>query len=131
MDQYFFVFGRYPALSLSEIETILKKNKIDFSRDISSDQLAVFSLPDGFNGNSVFEKLGGSVKFGKILSESSYSDDSLKFQNFLSSEFLKENFIPQNIGKIHFGISFYEAGAAKEIMDSIVANHKKRYFFLR
>jgi len=124
MDKYFFVLGRYPEISLAEIQTVLKKNNLEFSTDFHSLEIAVFSLPSSTDLSKIFHSLGGSIKFGKVLGEVSYDEKETAFLEFLEYSYLKANILPASIRKVHFGISVYDGGSPKEIISRLIGNLK-------
>ena len=122
MEKYFFVLGRYPEISLSEIQSVLKKNNLNNIPEVSSSEIAVFELSSGFDTHSVFKSLGGSIKYGIILGEVSLIDDQKDFQKYFESSYLIEKVIPQGLKKVHFGLSIYVAGAKREITKKLEEN---------
>src|SRR3989344_196767 len=100
MDKYFFVLGRYPELSLAEIQTVLKKNNLEFSTDFHSLEIAVFSLPSSTDLSKIFHSLGGSIKFGKVLGEVSYDEKETAFLKFLEYSYLKSKVFPPEVKKV-------------------------------
>jgi len=124
MDKYFFVLGRYPEISLAEINTVLKKNNLNYSPALASREIAVFSIASKADLAAVFASLGGSVKFGRILAEVLLDEKETEFQKFFESNFLKEQVIPKGTKKLHFGISVYECGSEKDILDKLSGSLK-------
>lgn len=119
MDRFFFVFGRYPSISLAEIESVLQKNNLQFSRDLYSDEIAVFSIPGKCDLPVIFPTLGGTVKTGIVLDEVLLNAKETVFQKFLDADFLTKKIIPRGVKKIHFGISIYDVASEKQILDKL------------
>lgn len=119
MDKIFFVLGRYPSISQAEIQEVLNKNNLEFSQSIISDEVSVISLVRSGSVSDIFPTLAGSVKTGIVLDEVSLNAKETVFQKFLDADFLTKKIIPQGVKKIHFGISIYNAGSEKQILDKL------------
>lgn len=66
MQEYIFVLGRDPKLSLLEIVSYLRSMKIPFELRDHNRDAAVFSLPD-INFNELIDRLGGTIKISRIV----------------------------------------------------------------
>ena len=93
--QYFFILGRNPALSSAEIAAILGK-RATFS-SLSSEAILV-DIQGELSSNDVMPRLGGTVKFGKIL----------EMPDELAAEDIAEILKNSSAKKIYFGFSFYK-----------------------
>ena len=122
MDKYFFVLGRYPSISLSEIQAVLQKNNLNNSQIFVSPEIAVFELGKEKNLSEIIKLLGGTVKIGKILGEALLSGNETNFSLYFEAGFLKENLIPPKTKKLHFGISIYDGGGDKKIIKKLENN---------
>jgi tRNA G10 N-methylase Trm11 len=96
--KYFFVLGRQPEISLSELEGIFSK-KAEY---IYQNKVAVFDL-DKKLGIDFLEKVGGTIKFGEIIGELTLFKEIKDFILDYFSKLDKEYFL----GKFHFGFSDY------------------------
>ncbi len=90
---YFFVLGRNPALSIAEILAVLEQEQIRYKISGYSREVLLIDAPEDMA--RIFPRLGGSIKFGKII------DVGPRAENLLE-------FLPSNIKKVYFGFSFYK-----------------------
>lgn len=127
MAEFFFVLGRYYQLSLSEILSLFSRFSADFTLRLTSPEIAVFSLESDSLPGEIRKHLGGTVKIGRVLGKAGLNQSGENLFDFFRSPFLENNFIPKKSGKIHFGLSLYNAGADKEIFRKLEKNSK---FFL-
>ena len=119
MEQYFFIPGRYPALTLAEIISAFKEEGLLYDLLLFSKEAAVFSV-NGLSDIKTFSgKLGGVVKSGRVLDEILFSDNEDKFNYIFTAAFLKEKGVLLNSGKIKFALSLYQAGADAEIFSRL------------
>lgn len=94
MKQYFFLLGSMPDLSFAELQAIFAEKITRFSQETAI--LATEAeLPLDF-----IDRLGGTVKFGEILTEIDKNTSEELVQNFLADYFLS---LKQP--KVHFAIS--------------------------
>ncbi|MFA5413214.1 MAG: methyltransferase domain-containing protein [Patescibacteria group bacterium] len=93
--QYFFILGRNPALSSAEIAAIFGK-RATFSS--LSDEAILVDIQGELSANDVMPRLGGTVKFGKIL----------EMPDELAAEDIAEILKNYSAKKIYFGFSFYK-----------------------
>lgn len=116
MNQYFFILGKTPTLSLSEIITTFNAFQLNYSLTHFSPEAAIFSLESNIDQLPLMKILGGTVKFGVIMQESEYVKDQNEFDHiFQVKELIK--FLPTEAGKIHIGISLYDVGTNKHYLD--------------
>lgn len=94
MKQYFFLLGSMPDLSFAELQAIFAKKITRFSQETAILATEV-DLPLDF-----IDRLGGTVKFGEILTEIDKNTSEELVQNFLADYFLS---LKQP--KVHFAIS--------------------------
>lgn len=106
-NSYFFILGRNPALSFAEIISVLKKNSVSYAIRYVSREVLVVTTGTSLEVNNYIDKLGGTVKIGKIVSEVSKEKEGIEWGKTLTPEFLLESFVSGQNGKIHFGTSLY------------------------
>lgn len=124
MQQYFFVLGRDPTLSIAEINSYLHRLGINYSFDELSEEIAVVSSNYQFNSQAVVATLGGTVKFGIIIDEVGLEENESRFKAVFSSDHLKEKYFPKISKKLHFGISVYNSGD-KRLLDKLCRQIKE------
>ncbi len=95
--QYFFAFGNHPEISLAELQAVLERENINAKLVFNQNDIAIFDIKEiltlGF-----LKQLGGTVKFGPIIGQTTTSAD-------LKTELLK--YAPKFTEKFNFGISLY------------------------
>lgn len=111
MQQYFFILGRNPALSYAELSSLLDHLVIKYSILHISSEAVVLETESMLENFNLMQKLGGIVKFGKILNEVGLEEDESKFENVFSTSNLTSGYLPKREGKMHLGMSIYNAGA--------------------
>jgi tRNA G10 N-methylase Trm11 len=94
--QYFFILGRQPELSKSEILAKFHQLNIEAKEILSTNDFQIFDVDNEIDVTAFMNQLGGTIKIGKIISE-------LKNVNVDSLLPL----IPESDAKIHFGLSTY------------------------
>lgn len=110
MYKYFFIIGRYPLLSISEIFSFFEKSGIIYKTHVCSEEAVIIITDTVLDPERIMSVLGGTVKFGQIINEVNLSAPENKVDEiFLDKDFVL-NYFPQNIKKIKFGLSFYNAG---------------------
>lgn len=96
MNQYIFILGNHPDLSIAEIASYFAYNNYKLSKiSIASNILLVNTNAD-LEKNKIIDHLGGTIKITKILAT----------QNDINSHILF-NYLPKDKSKIKFGISCY------------------------
>lgn len=110
MGQYFFVLGRNPTLSAVELLSVISRLDSKLTVKYLSEEVLVISVNIDLNTNSLMSRLGGTVKTGKIIKEIDWESSETEFENILSYNFLQSFFINNSKGKVHFGLSLYNAG---------------------
>ena len=123
MNRYFFILGRYYSLSLAEILSQLKKEKIEFLIEEIGPEAVIINLPEIFDTGYFMDRLGGTVEMGRIISQLSLDEDRAALYSCFESDFLTKYFIPEKTKKIHFGISIYDAGAKSNKLIKLLENH--------
>lgn len=71
MQEYMFILGRDPALSLTEIESYFQIFKINHSLKHHEETYALFDA-DQFNPSKMMNRLGGTVKIGELTEDYDY-----------------------------------------------------------
>lgn len=110
MNQYFFILGRNPTLSLAELTSVLDCLNIQYSIQSFSQEAVILQTDVILEKLNLMRILGGIVKFGKIIDEVGLDDESSEFENIFSAGNLLAHFLPKKEGKLHLGISVYNAG---------------------
>jgi len=88
MNRYFFILGRYYSLSLAEILSQLKKEKIEFLIEEIGPEAVIINLPEIFDTGYFMDRLGGTVKMGRIISQLSLDEDRAALYSCFESDFL-------------------------------------------
>ncbi|MCX6743610.1 MAG: RsmD family RNA methyltransferase [Candidatus Parcubacteria bacterium] len=97
--KYFFILGKNPILSKAEIEAVLQISDCRFQIADFWDRVLIIETEKELDVGSLNNRLGGTVKIGKILDKI----DSL--ENFEEKFFELVNF---GDGKVFFGFSLYQ-----------------------
>lgn len=99
--KYYFILGNNPTLSIAEISAIfgIEPNK---TGEIASQNVFILDTKE-FDATNIMKRLGGTIKIGKIISETTNTQE----KNIL--EKIKPILKPGE-GKFKFGISFYGEG---------------------
>ncbi|MEK6860780.1 MAG: DNA methyltransferase [Nanoarchaeota archaeon] len=105
MQEYVFILGRNPDLSVLEIVSYLNKNKINYNLPEYNEFLAILQLPD-LNFNELIKNFGGTVKIGKLIglnnlmidkNKITYSVSSYKSDKYTIIKILKNKFKEEGI----------------------------------
>lgn len=121
--KYVFHLGRISALSVAELQTMLKKFNIKYSVKFLSKQLLTLDIEDEINFKDFLIQVGGIKKISKVID--TYPNQETAFEKIIS--IVKE--IP---GKKNIGYSFYsteenEDRKAKKIFEEI----RKRFIDIK
>jgi tRNA G10 N-methylase Trm11 len=95
--QYFFILGRQPDLSLAEITAVFERDNIQCKLTLNNQEYAIFDVKKEINAKDLINKLGGTIKIGKILAETT--------SNLLAQTI--QELLPETDKKIIFGINDY------------------------
>ena len=98
MYQYVFIIGRNPELSVAEIRAVLPNGRV--VEQTSS--FLIVETTDEIDGGGLLQQLGGTIKVGRVISETVNKDSIVESLKKISSS-----------GKLQFGISFYDTVATK------------------
>lgn len=131
MKTYFVVFGRNPTLSFAEIYSVLKSKNISFRPITLSQEVLVFSTQGDFNEKEYMKLLGGTVKMGQVTDEVGFEQNESLLYDIFSGTNLSQRYVTAHTGKIHIGISIYDAGAEKNLFQSIVSRQKHLYLTVK
>lgn len=115
-NQYFFVLGNNPTLSIAEISAIFPNAK----KEIINKDILIIKSEQDINPKNLIKKLGGTIKIGNIQNEIT---DITNYKNIL---ICAKNLIIINAikGKFKFGISYY---GNKKINTNVVGMEIKKY----
>lgn len=84
MQEYAFTLGRDPELSILEVISYLNKNNINFNLKEYNEFLIIINLPD-LNFNELINRLGGTIKIGKLTDLDKLNIDKNKMTYSVSS----------------------------------------------
>lgn len=114
MSKYFFVLGRTPELSVSEIESVFRINEIENKNLSTSKEVAVYEC-DEFDVEKLNKCFGGIIKIGIIHEEVELSRD---YSDIITENFLEKLFEGGN-KKVEFGISLYNCNGDENILGTL------------
>jgi len=114
MRQYFFVLGRNSTLSTAEIISVLNVRKISYSIKKLSPEICILSSNHSLDTNELMKTLGGTVKIGEILDEVGFDEDEVNFEKIFLASNLTSKYLPKREGKLHIGVSIYNAGGSNQ-----------------
>jgi len=100
MNQYFFILGQSPTLSIAEILSFLSQKSVDFNIIHCSKSVLVIETKNELKSD-ILDSLGGSIKFGQVIKEIKKPD---------IGDFSEH--LPKTDGKVNFGFSFYKTDDA-------------------
>lgn len=118
-QEYFFILGRTPVLSLAEILSVLSLKNLKTEITLVSAEVAVLSIEGEFDASSLINQLGGTVKVGKVIQSADIESEEKSFWDIFSSGNLLRHYLPEREGKMHIGISIYDGGAEKIYRDNL------------
>lgn len=113
--KYFFILGHQPELSLSEIESVLSP-LTDFVIEKLSLEACVIETKKEINPTLIQERLGGTVKIGKIIGESKGSKISFSKLFNIADQIC----LDLKKSKINFGFSLYNLEIEPFNLDSFM-----------
>lgn len=119
MQTIFFILGRNPSLSIAEVYCVLDSEGISSTFIKATEEVLILSLDDNSDILNLMKKLGGTIKIGKVFDEVKYTDDETKFDDILSADNLSPKYIDIGKGKVHIGVSVYQAGGESVYLQEI------------
>lgn len=122
MQKYFFVLGKNPTLSIVEIISILNRQDTPFKIENFSREIALLESVSNLDTSDLIQKLGGTVKIGKIIDKVSFEESSMKFSKIFSADNLIANYLTKTSGKLHTGISLYNCGGNNKYVEALFRN---------
>lgn len=118
VEQFIFILGRTPELSVAEILAVLKRFNIFFKTIQSTREILIVESDSALDVFLLNKTLGGTVKIGKIVRlEKSVALEDLP--DILDFNFLKSNFFENTERKVDFDLSMYSAGPFVDRNDEI------------
>lgn len=102
--QYFFILGSHPALSVAEIEALLRN--VQHTVSFAAPQALILDIEGDFDALAFMSRLGGTVKVGKIL------DADVKTETLVDSLMAYLSADAQKNARVTFGISLYSLDPA-------------------
>lgn len=124
MEQYFFILGRDPVLSIAEIFSVFSSWEFNFQTITVSKEVLILSSNNNLDVEKLNRTLGGTVKIGIILDEVGLNESEEKFIKIFSADNLIENYLPKTKKKLHLGISLYHTDSEGEYLKTLYANLK-------
>ncbi len=94
--KYFFILGRHADLSLAEIESVLRRQKNDFTLINRGLDFVVLEVKKELKPHDFIQELGGTIKIGKVISEATQ----------ITADIISD-LIPGSEKKVHFGFSLH------------------------
>ena len=121
--KYVFHLGRISALSVAELQTMLKKFKINYSVKFLSKQLLTLDIEDEVKFRDFLVQIGGIKKISEVID--TYPNQEIAFEKIIS-------IMEEMPGKKTIGYSFYsteenEDRKAKKIFEEI----RKRFIDIK
>lgn len=110
MNRYFFILGKNPYLSLSEIIAYINQSKTNPTIIIYSPETLVVDIPRELEIDKAIKALGGTIKIGKIIDSVNFDEDEKKFEEIFNPENLVSKYFPKISKKVSFGTSVYNGG---------------------
>lgn len=118
MEQLFFILGKNPTLSVSEIIAVLDAQKTAFKISVISKEALILTFPaDPPDMVKLMGMLGGTVKIGKVVQQIKLDSSETEFEKIFSEENLTNKYLlPSGGNKQHVGISLYSLDADHKII---------------
>jgi len=110
MTQYAFVLGRVYTLSLAELFSYFKTQKIEVSIVDCSPEVLIIEVEGQLDVQKIQKALGGVVKILRIIDVVKKKEaDSINFalEHYFKPSKIKTDFLKNAKGKIQFGVSIY------------------------
>lgn len=125
---YVFILGRYPKLSLKELDTVLKNDKT-LSYSIESDShVALVKTKKDLDVVKLNKKLGGIVKMGIVIDTLTLPQTSEQLTGYLSSDKTLITFFGEQKKRVNYGISLYSLNTDENYLKQLKNNLS---FFLK
>lgn len=106
-NTFCFILGRYPDLSKHEIFAVLRKLNVTSTIYYESSTVLILEMARDLPVTEINKILGGTVKIGKIIQNFPQSVNPEKVHDYLTSDALFIDYLPDANQKITFGISLY------------------------
>lgn len=119
MFDYIFILGRYPKLSIAEIESVLRLQKTTYFTRQKTDTFLILQFPSELSIDKLNQTLGGTVKIGRIYHSLQLPVKQAAVESYLTSDILFSEILTPLEDKINFGISFYADRTNSGDKDSI------------
>ncbi len=103
--KYIFILGRTPQLSITEINSVLKRFNLSFIPLITSIEVYIIES-DPVDVEVLNKTLGGTVKIGTVITVANRE----QLTEVISIDLLLEKVFADYKGKLQFGISIYDGG---------------------
>lgn len=101
MNEYLFVLGKNPDLSLAELKSYFEANNFDYELIEKTDNFAVFKFKNPLV--NIIDHLGGTIKLVEV-------EKTIQLNDRIEDEI--EALIPEKIKSRYFGVSVYTKGKA-------------------
>src|SRR3989339_51929 len=122
---YLFILGREPLLSLAEINSVLKKEKINFSLKAWATPFCVIESESILDVPFLMQELGGTIKISLVFNQ---IETTPEMSSEKLAEAIKEKTLPllkeKGAGnkKVFFGLSFYNHRTIKKNPSKFLKN---------
>jgi tRNA G10 N-methylase Trm11 len=121
--KYIFHLGRIPALSLTEIQTVFEKIKIDYTVDFINPKFLILDIKNKIDFKELLPQMGGIIKIAKIIDNYKNLDNALE-----KTAFIVEDLNQRKSGKKIIGYSIYfTANIDKDKALEISEETRKRF----
>jgi len=112
--KYIFFLGRIPAISLSEIQAILERDKISHTIGLITPGFIILGTQERLNIRNLFVQMGGTLKIAEIVENFKENEIKDKTVSYIKKAF-EERPGKKSIG---YGIYFAKKEERKEINDT-------------
>jgi len=76
--KYIFFLGRIPALSIAEIQAILKKIKTNYNADFIHPKFLILDIKEKIDFKKLLPQMGGTIKISEVMGEYENAETHLK-----------------------------------------------------
>lgn len=124
MHRYFFILGRYPTISFAELKSVTQRMYGEYNFLCISKEVVIIETTRDWDIQSLVNRLGGVVKAGIVQDQISLDAESSKLETIFSIEHLSQKYISNSSGKFHIGMSVYDGGSDRTLLEKLSGNLK-------